>query len=158
VVFQQNCSTKVGQAVPDGPPNGIYKQNMPQPLCNLVVIRSRDLDLASRFYSALGLSFVRHSHGSGPEHLASESQGQVFEVYPQADDTPSTLGVRIGFSVSSVDETFNAILAAGGASVSSPRDSPWGRRAVVSDPDGHRVELTMPVVEEQVVGGVSGTA
>lgn len=121
---------------------------MPQPICNLVVIRSRDLDLASRFYGALGLNFVRHSHGSGPEHLASESQGQVFEIYPQADDAQSTIGVRIGFSVASVDETFNAVLIASGTSVSSPRDSPWGRRAVVSDPDGHRVELTMPVLEK----------
>ena len=28
-----------------------------------------------------------------------------------------------------------------GAVLSPPKDSEWGRRAVVTDPDGHRVEL-----------------
>jgi hypothetical protein len=30
----------------------------------------------------------------------------------------------------------------GETSISAPKDSPWGRRAVVADSDGHRVELT----------------
>jgi hypothetical protein len=25
--------------------------------------------------------------------------------------------------------------------VHTPQDSPWGRRAVIADPDGHRIEL-----------------
>jgi predicted enzyme related to lactoylglutathione lyase len=25
--------------------------------------------------------------------------------------------------------------------ISAPKDSDWGRRAVVADPDGHRIEL-----------------
>ncbi|MGD9635449.1 MAG: VOC family protein [Pirellulales bacterium] len=57
-------------------------------------------------------------------------------------DGQGTTAVRIGFAVPSVDSAFAASLAAGGAEVSAPQDSPWGRRAVVSDPDGQRVELT----------------
>lgn len=109
---------------------------------NLVVIRSGDLDRAEKFYSALGFTFTRHSHGKGPVHLASEQAGQVFEVYPLGRDGQGTTAVRIGFAVPSVDDAFAASLAAGGAEVSAPQQSPWGRRAVVSDPDGHRVELT----------------
>jgi predicted enzyme related to lactoylglutathione lyase len=30
----------------------------------------------------------------------------------------------------------------GAAVVSPPADSPWGLRAVLADPDGHRVEIT----------------
>jgi predicted enzyme related to lactoylglutathione lyase len=108
----------------------------------LIVLRSRDLDQAHAFYRALGLSFVRHSHGNGPIHLASESGGQVFEIYPLTDESGPTTSTRVGFSVPSVDATYASLLAAGGTSVNPPKDSPWGRRAVVSDPDGHRIELT----------------
>ncbi len=111
-------------------------------VCNLIVIRSRDLDRAAEFYAALGLSLKRHSHGNGPLHLASENAGQVFEIYPLGENDQSTSTARIGFSVPSVDEAYSALLSAGGTKVSAPQLSPWGRRAVVSDPDGHRVELT----------------
>jgi lactoylglutathione lyase len=47
-----------------------------------------------------------------------------------------------GWCVPDIDPAYAALVAAGGASVSPPKDSPWGRRAVVGDPDGHRVELT----------------
>lgn len=110
--------------------------------CNLVVLRSTDLDRSAAFYSALGLKLSRHSHGQGPLHLAHESVGQVFEIYPQETPGMATVATRIGFSVPSVDETYTALLEAGGLSVSPPKASPWGRRAVVTDPDGHRVELT----------------
>ncbi len=109
---------------------------------NLIVLRSRDLDLAHSFYRALGLNFVRHSHGTGPVHLASETGGQVFEIYPLTDDASTTSSTRIGFAVPSVDAAYEAVLNAGGTTVLSPNDSQWGRRAVVADPDGHRVELT----------------
>jgi lactoylglutathione lyase len=109
---------------------------------NLVVLRCRDLDRAQAFYEALSLSFARHTHGKGPEHLASESGGQVFELYPPANDAASTSSTRVGFAVPSVDATYAAVLNAGGTSISPPKDSPWGRRAVVADPEGHRVELT----------------
>ncbi|WP_081444822.1 VOC family protein [Blastopirellula marina] len=111
-------------------------------LCNLIVLRSRNLDQAQAFYSALGLSFARHAHGNGPVHLASESGGQVFEIYPLANEAASTSSTRVGFCVPSVDKTYASLMSAGGTSVIPPKDSEWGRRAVVSDPDGHRIELT----------------
>ncbi|MCB0325603.1 MAG: hypothetical protein KDD69_18605, partial [Bdellovibrionales bacterium] len=85
---------------------------------------------------------VRHAHGSGPVHLASECAGLVFEIYPITNGVESTSSARIGFLVPSVDDAFRAALSAGGTQASSPKDSEWGRRAVVADPDGHRVELT----------------
>lgn len=110
--------------------------------CNLIVLRSRDLDRAHSFYHALGLSFIRHSHGNGPIHLASESAGQFFEIYPLTEEGAPTDATRVGFAVQSVDDTYASLLTAGGISVTPPRDSQWGRRAVVADPDGHRVELS----------------
>jgi lactoylglutathione lyase len=108
---------------------------------NLVVLRSSDLNRARDFYRALGVEFTEHSHGRGPVHLAYETDGQVFEIYPLTEKDVPTSSARIGFSVPSVDGAYQALLAVGGKAISSPRNSPWGLRAVVADPDGHRVEL-----------------
>src|SRR6266567_1847160 len=107
---------------------------------NLVALRSADLDRAARFYELLGVRFVREQHGSGPEHLACCLSGVVLEIYPNAS-TNATSQVRIGFEVPSVEDAVNAVRDAGGTVATPPKESPWGLRAVVADPDGHRVEL-----------------
>jgi len=108
---------------------------------NLVVLRSPDLARAAAFYSRLGLRFSQHRHGNGPEHYSAELAGGVFELYPLSADGASTLGTRIGFRVSSVDAALAGLSDYPDAIVTPARDSEWGRRAVVVDPDGHRVEL-----------------
>ncbi|MDB6105286.1 MAG: hypothetical protein JWO52_5285 [Gammaproteobacteria bacterium] len=109
---------------------------------NLVVIRSPDLERSARFYEALGLRFTKHRHGNGPEHLSCELGSAVLEIYPRTGDSDSTAPVRIGLRVPSVDVALSQLQAIGVVIVSPPKDSPWGRRAVVDDFDGHRVELT----------------
>lgn len=113
----------------------------PSPRLNLVVLRSPDIDRAVTFYLQMGLCFTRHAHGSGPEHYTSEVGGLVFEVYPSTARSQPTTGTRIGFQVDSVDEMVALLSAIGAEVVSSPKDSEWGRRAVVKDLDGHVVEL-----------------
>lgn len=108
---------------------------------NLVVLRSPDLPRAVAFYSALGLKFTKHRHGTGPDHYSAELAGSVFELYPQTADAPSTLGTRIGFRVSSIEDVLAALSEYPTAVIAPPRDSEWGMRAVLSDPDGHRIEL-----------------
>ena len=108
---------------------------------NLVVLWSPDIERAAAFYSCLGLQFSKHRHGTGPEHFSAELPGAVFELYALAADGSSTLGSRIGFRVPSVDAAVAALSEYPGAVISPPRDSEWGRRAVVADPDGHKIEL-----------------
>ncbi len=105
---------------------------------NLVVLRSSDLERAAAFYERLGLQFTKHRHGNGPEHYAAELGDIVFELYPLLPDGPPTLGTRIGFRVTSLDPILSGL---GDAIVAPAKESEWGRRAVVVDPDGHRVEL-----------------
>jgi predicted enzyme related to lactoylglutathione lyase len=112
---------------------------------NLVVIRSADLERAAGFYAALGVRLTPERHGSGPEHLAGQAGDVVLEVYPRGE-SGDTVGVRLGFRVARAAAAVAAAQAAGGSVVSPPRESPWGLRAVVADPDGHRVEL----LEERV--------
>jgi lactoylglutathione lyase len=108
---------------------------------NLVVIRSSDLDRAAHFYTQLGLRFERHRHGQGVEHRSALVGSTVFEIYPGAN-TESTAATWIGFHVEGLAAVITALQLAGGTVVMPIHDSPWGRRVVIADPDGHRVELT----------------
>ena len=90
------------------------------------------------------MRFERHSHGKGPEHYACETDGFVFEIYPQQNETGATKNTRIGFKVESVDNTLQSLRDLDVEVVSPARDSEWGRRAVVRDLDGHTVELVTP--------------
>lgn len=113
-----------------------------QPCLNLLVIRSADIDRAKLFYELIGLAFERERHGNGPEHFAAVMAGCVIEIYPGQHSTDDPPAERLGFSVSGVDEVIPRFRDAGHTIQSEPRDSPWGRRAVVVDPDGRKVELT----------------
>jgi len=115
---------------------------MSSPRISLLVLRVSDLERAADFYRLLGFEFKKHAHGSGPEHYASETEGLVFELYPASAKQPVSCSVRIGFAVEDVDAMTARLEGVAGAKVvSMPSDSEWGRRAVVADPDGHRVEL-----------------
>ncbi len=110
---------------------------------NLVVLRVSDLDRAALFYGALGLIFEKHAHGTGPVHLACEMPNMVFELYLAIPTQPVTSSTRIGFSSDDVDLAIASVSVIPEVKLlSAPQDSEWGRRAVVVDPDGHRVELT----------------
>jgi lactoylglutathione lyase len=105
---------------------------------NLVAIRSGDLGRARKFYEALGLKFELHAHG-GPEHLSSVMEGVVFEIYPLGEGQRATVDARVGFEVEGVEGVMERAVHAGGRVVSGVKDSAWGRRGVLADPDGHRV-------------------
>jgi lactoylglutathione lyase len=109
---------------------------------NLLVLYSPDPERLKSFYEELGMSFTRHRHGGGPEHFGGKVGTVLLEIYPLKDEALSTAGARIGFEVDDVVEMVTRLTAAGGTIVSPPKDSPWGLRAVLSDPDGHRIELT----------------
>lgn len=119
------------------------------PVANLLVIRSPDIERAVTFYRQIGMSFVLHAHGKGPQHYASDSGGFVFELYPQPNADGHTTNTRIGFQVDNVDDVIQRLGQIGVTIVTQPTDSEWGRRAVVKDFDGHTVELVESVEHEE---------
>ena len=116
---------------------------MSAPRLNLILLRVADIERAAAFYELLGFKFVKHAHGSGPQHFSAEVNGVAFELYPATPEQGISASARIGFAVDEIDVLVAQIAEFPGAKiVSAPRDSEWGRRAVIADPDGHRVELT----------------
>ena len=109
-------------------------------MLNLVVIRARDMELLARFYEVLGLCFTKHRHGNGPEHLSCDIDGIVFEIYP-AGANESTASTRLGFTVPVLKDALDELRRLNATVLTEPADTPYGRRAVVKDFEGHKVEL-----------------
>lgn len=99
------------------------------------------MELSKDFYSSIGLTFRREKHGAGPAHFSTQIGNTIFELYPASERFPATPS-RLGFTVASVESVLNQWRAASYQVLSEPQESPYGIRAVVADPDGHRVELT----------------
>ncbi|MEL6457444.1 MAG: VOC family protein [Cyanobacteria bacterium J06621_15] len=108
---------------------------------NLIVIRVKDLEISKKFYERLGINFVCEQHGNGEKHLCAMLSGIVFEIYPSNNNNIDTSAVRLGFRVSSVDKTIEELQAIETDIISPPKNSSWGKRAVIVDPDGHKIEL-----------------
>lgn len=121
------------------------------PVANLLVIRSPDIDRAVTFYQKMGVAFERHAHGKAPEHYTSDICGFIFEIYPQRNAEDTTTNTRIGFSVGDVDSLVDLLRTINATIMTEPTDTPWGRRAVVKDFDGHTVELVTPANCEATV-------
>lgn len=120
--------------------DGAFK--LSPPTLNLIVIQSADVQTAREFYSQLGLSFMEEQHGNGPRHIAAVLGALVLEIYP-CQPGKIAAPLRLGFQVPSLDQTLESLRSRGARIVREPQDSAWGRRAVVEDPDGNRVELSM---------------
>jgi len=104
---------------------------------NLLVLRTSRMEELERFYSSLGARFESERHGDGPDHYAATlSDDLVLELYPAPDGVTSDPGLRLGISVDDVGETLRSL-----GQSSTPRQTRWGLRAVVRDPDGRAVEL-----------------
>ena len=108
----------------------------------LIVLRSSDMAKLAEFYSALGLTFEKHRHGTGPEHFGSEDADVVFEIYAKRNQSDTTTNVRLGFEVMDLDSVLRQLEGFEFRVISEPKESPWGRRMVIDDIEGHRIELT----------------
>jgi predicted enzyme related to lactoylglutathione lyase len=116
-------------------------------MLTLVVIRARDPEKLATFYMALGMSFLKHRHGKGPEHYSAIDGGTVFEIYPAKDESDSTTSTRLGFSVMSLADTLAELRRLGATVLAEPAASEFGLRAVVKDFEGHKVELYEKAVQ-----------
>jgi hypothetical protein len=114
----------------------------PQTRLRLLVLRTKQLERLRAFYRSLGVSFAAERHGHGPLHYAGNLGGVVLELYPLPQDGTSEDGqTRLGFSVFNLAPTLQTLEGLGTVVISAARETEWGLRAVVQDPDGRAVEL-----------------
>lgn len=113
---------------------------MAEPRLNLLVLRSPNVSRLVAFYEAIGLRFVKEQHGNGPEHFAATCGGVVIEIYP-SDAPTHAESQRLGFNVDAIEPLLDAITSRDGKVVTPPKQTAWGMRAVIADPEGRRIEL-----------------
>jgi len=112
------------------------------PSLKLLVLKTRQVDKLRAFYQALGVELVEEKHGDGPVHYAGKVGDAVLEVYPLPDGSDTAdATTRLGFTVGKLPEVFQALKEAGTTVAGEPKETAWGLRAVVPDPDGRAVEL-----------------
>jgi hypothetical protein len=107
----------------------------------LFVIRSDDMHSLAAFYSAIGLSLVKHDHPPCGEHYSTVDGSCVFEICQRKANQGTTTDIFFGLNVPSVDRAVESAMTNQGTVVRSPEDSEWGRTAIIRDLDGHRVML-----------------
>ena len=108
----------------------------------LLVIRTGDPKRLSEFYSRLGLDFDYHSHGNSPMHYSTTIDKTVLEIYPltKSQSEPDK-NLRIGLGIERFDESILLLKNAGVAFSLEPTVTDFGFMAIISDPDGRKVEL-----------------
>ncbi|HWG44164.1 MAG TPA: VOC family protein [Gemmataceae bacterium] len=113
---------------------------------SLIVLCCTDLERSRAFYTALGLHFGEERHDNGPVHYSCQLGTVVIELYPGKPGSAlarTSAGATLhGFRVDSLDAIVSSLQVQGTEIVHLPSDSPWGRRAVILDPDGRAIELT----------------
>lgn len=109
------------------------------PQLKLLVLKTLQAETLRDFYTRLGFSFVEEQHGNGPVHYSAPLGDGILEIYPLTEGTAADSATRIGFAVAHLADVIEEI---GDLSeVRGPKQTPWGLRAVVKDPDGRSVEL-----------------
>jgi predicted enzyme related to lactoylglutathione lyase len=94
------------------------------------------------FYGLLGLQFDYHRHGSGPYHYSTVDGDTTIEIYPPAKGQVSPdPHLRLGFSVAHFDELVDTLQRQNVHFVTLPQQTEFGFMAVVTDPDGRKIEL-----------------
>ncbi|MCC9602855.1 VOC family protein [Stieleria sp. JC731] len=115
---------------------------MTSPQLNLLVIRSTEPVRTVSFYEMLGLRFQEEQHGSGPIHWAAELDALVMEVYPAQAPDEVDRTTRIGFSVDDIESILATMRDQNVEILNDLKQTRWGLRTVVKDPDGRSVEMT----------------
>jgi lactoylglutathione lyase len=114
---------------------------MNPPRLQLVVIRSTDISRVVAFYSKFGVAFEEHRHGTGPGHFSTDLSGLVFEIYPAKKPEDVDRTTRLGFAIPDLHGSILELRSLDVEIIEEPKETEWGLRAVVRDPDGRSVEL-----------------
>jgi lactoylglutathione lyase len=119
-----------------------------EPVLCAVVLQSFDIQRLAAFYTAvgIGLSEITTMTVDGqltePMRYAANVGGVEFTIRQSEPCQEPVRSVNIGFRIHDLDAAILRVTAMGGQILSPVHETAYGRRTVLEDPDGHRVELT----------------
>ncbi|OUC94078.1 VOC family protein [Streptosporangium minutum] len=112
----------------------------------LVTLPVADQDLAKDFYvGALGFDVLVDRQMGPVRWLQVAPKGAQTSFALSAADQGLTPGSARGIILETADlDADCAQLAKAGAAIEGPTDLPWGRQAILTDPDGNSFVLSTP--------------
>jgi catechol-2,3-dioxygenase len=115
---------------------------MPKVSLSLLVLKTHQIDVMRSFYETIGIELTEEQHGTGPVHLAGNIGDVVVEVYPLPDDvSEADQTTRLGFVVEDLGYVLESLWRQKLSPLKEAKQTEWGLRVVVKDPDGRSVEL-----------------
>ncbi|OUL26205.1 hypothetical protein BV378_13375 [Nostoc sp. RF31YmG] len=119
---------------------------MSQPELSLVVLRTANVLKTLLFYRAFGLEFEQECHDRGVIHYACTLGTSTIEIYPGSDGSaPKPVqggATMLGFKAANIDVVLTKIQEIENTVLPAIQSTSRGRRVVLTDPDGRKVELT----------------
>jgi lactoylglutathione lyase len=113
---------------------------MPSVSLSLVVLKTHQLETVRLFYETIGIDFAEEQQGSGPVHYLGTLGESVLEIYPlQEGEADST--TRLGFTVEDLGYVLESLRRRELLPLKKAKQTEWGLRAVVKDPDGRSIEF-----------------
>jgi predicted enzyme related to lactoylglutathione lyase len=118
---------------------------MSEPELNLIVLSTAKGIAALDFYRALGFRFEMTSSAEGLDYYACYLGETVIEIHPGSAGTASQpcqgSSVMLGLKVDNIDEVLAKAQKLSKITLPAAHESRWGRRVVLTDPDGRKIQL-----------------
>ncbi|MES2773217.1 MAG: VOC family protein [Bacteroidota bacterium] len=88
------------------------------------------------------MTFDYHSHGNSPLHYSATIGQTILEIYPLAKtQTETDKNLRLGFSIDNFDGIVLQLKELGVKFSMEPAQTEFGFMAIISDPDGRKIEI-----------------
>ena len=111
-----------------------------------VILLVSDMKRSTKFYrDTLGMKLKQQSKG----WTEFSEGGTVLAIHPSTKKKiKKNNSMLVGFSVSDFDDVINGLKKKKAKFYKKPKDEPFGKHAIIQDPDGHLISIVQMPQEE----------
>jgi len=122
-----------------------------------VILLVSDMKRSTKFYSeTLGMKLKKKSK----DWTEFSEGGTVLAIHPaKRKRIKKNNSMLVGFSVSDFDDVINGLKKKKARFFKKPKEEPFGKHAIIQDPDGHLISIMqMPQEDSKQIGYYHGFA
>lgn len=122
-----------------------------------VILLVSDMKRSTKFYSeTLGMKLKKKSK----DWTEFSEGGTVLAIHPaKRKRIKKNNSMLVGFSVSDFDDVINGLKKKKAKFFKKPKEEPFGKHAIIQDPDGHLISIIqMPQEDTKQIGYYHGFA
>lgn len=107
-----------------------------------ITVRTRQPANVGQLLRSLGLTLTKQTTAGGAPYFTAECHGLKLKVFPTADVPSDPKETTLHLAVDSLEGTLAAAAPFQAPILRPVHQSPWGRRAIIADPEGRRIILS----------------